>query len=104
MLVVIPNSQKCLDGQVYIVLKGLTILWSAHDLYHLKGEFEVGWFELHVVCRRDVKDEPEVDVDEVPLLTDQYVPIVPIFDLQDVADDTIGSLALDEILPGHLEV
>ena len=29
---------------------------------------------------------------------------MPILDLQDVADDTVGGLALDEVLPGHLEV
>lgn len=56
------------------------------------------------MSRRNIKDEAKVNVDEIAFIADQDVAIVAILDLEDVTDDTVGSLTFDEVLTRHLVV
>jgi hypothetical protein len=56
------------------------------------------------MARADIEDEPKINMDKVAFITDQDVPIMTVFDLEDVTDNTVSCLTLDEILPCHLVI
>ena len=57
----------------------------AHHFHKLRGELEGGALEAQVLGRA-AQDEAVVDVNEVALAVEQDVAVVPVLDLQDVAE------------------
>ncbi len=74
----------------------------AHHIHHLLREFKVG-LEAEVASRRTLEQEAEINVDDVALLIQHYIPVVSVFDLEEEAEDAVGGHALDEIPSGRLE-
>ena len=50
------------------------------------------------------KGERQTDVDDVALLVNHDVAVVPVLDLEQEPDDTVGCHRLDEVLPRRLEL
>ncbi len=81
----LPYREIRLHCLCYEELIGLCVHIPAHDIDELLGELEVGALEAHVLARRPVEDEPEVDVDDVAPIVDHDVAIVTVLDLKDIA-------------------
>mmetsp|Transcript_68226 Transcript_68226/g.162860 ORF Transcript_68226/g.162860 Transcript_68226/m.162860 type:complete len:229 (-) Transcript_68226:272-958(-) len=91
----LPRLQEPLDAQLPKVGKRPRVL-PAHHLDVFAGELEGGLFERHVP-RRVGKHEPEVDVHDVPVPCQQKVPVVTVFHLEEIAEDSVSRHALDEV-------
>lgn len=104
MLLVLPHHQECLDHQVQVQAERLTVDRPAHDFDHLLSQLEFGTFELHIPGRGDIEDKAEINVDEVALVVDEDVAVMPVLYLQDVRDNRVGRLRLYEIVAGLLEI
>jgi len=85
-------------------LVSFSLCISAQYIDELLGQLEIGRLEAHVFAGRPVEDESEVDVDEMALLIDHDIAIMSVLDLQDVADDAVGSETLGEIESCLLEL
>ena len=59
------------------------------QLRHLMAQLERGALEAHVAAGRDLQDEPEVDVHQVPPPVQQDVAVVPVLGLQQEARQRI---------------
>lgn len=103
MFVISSDSQKCSYSLINIVFECFTILRSTHDHYHLLGEFEIGWFKLHIPSRWYIKYESKVNMNQIPFVRYQYIPIMSILNLQYVWNNAVCSLTFYEILPSHLK-
>ena len=55
-----------------------------------KGHLEWCSLEAHVPAGRVGEHEPEIDVDQVPVPIDEDIPVMPIFDLEEVRDDRVA--------------
>ena len=69
---------------------------AAHDVDELGRQFEGRALEAEILGRRR-QDEAEIDVDDVALAVEEDVAVVPVLDLDQVADERVGGDALDEI-------
>mmetsp|Transcript_27462 Transcript_27462/g.47406 ORF Transcript_27462/g.47406 Transcript_27462/m.47406 type:complete len:345 (+) Transcript_27462:427-1461(+) len=101
---VLPAGEIRPDAQVHEVAKVLGVRATAHDLDHLLGELERSALKPEVAPRRDVEDEPEVDVYDVAIFIDEDVAVVAVLDLQDEADHRVGGHGQDEVAPRPLEI
>mmetsp|Transcript_26151 Transcript_26151/g.83517 ORF Transcript_26151/g.83517 Transcript_26151/m.83517 type:complete len:428 (-) Transcript_26151:486-1769(-) len=68
---------------------------AVHDLEQLPRELEGGGLEVDPPGGVG-EHEAKVDVDDVPLLVHEYVAVVPVLDLEDVAHNRVGRHALHE--------
>ena len=93
---VLPQLVEPLEEQPFEVVEQLGAL-ALEQLDVLARELEGGGLEVPVPGRRG-EDEPEVDVDDVPLVVDQEVAVVPVLDLEDVGQDAVGGEGLGEPL------
>ena len=100
----LPYREIRLHSLCYEELIGLCVHITAHDIDELLGELEVGALEPHVLARRPVEDEPEVDVDDVAPIVDHDVAIVTVLDLKDIAHYGVGWETLYEVQPRQLEL
>lgn len=99
-----PGDKEAFDYKVQIQLERLALETSAHDSDHFLGKFEIGFFELKVIGRRYVKNEPKINVYKIALFgVDEYIAIVPVLNLQDVRHYTVCSLGAYEVFSGLLE-
>ena len=90
-----PYKEKSFNTKV-LVEKEMLRIESAHNGNHFFSEFEVGIFKSEVVSWGNIENEAEVDVDDVATFIDEYVAVMPVFDLENVADDGVACLRLDE--------
>ena len=93
----LSHSQETMDNLLDEELVGLSLRTTTEYVNELLCELEVGRFESHISAWRPVEDEAEVDMDQMPLLVNHDISVVTIFDLQNIADDTVSSETLDEV-------
>lgn len=124
-----PNGQERLHTQLAEPLEGRRLHFAAHNHHHFVGQLHVR-LEAHVTARRWFKHEPEIyvqrgtkkvahwfsthmqtllystptDVYNVSVLVDHDVAVVPILDLQQIADHRVGGHWLDEIAACRLKL
>jgi len=77
---------------------------ASKDVDVLLGELEIYAFKTHILSRRPVKHEPKVNMDQMAVIVNHDVSVVPIFDLQDVGDYTVSGQTADEIVSGRSEL
>lgn len=104
MFEIIAHCKESFNGEIHIVLECFWFFWATHNLDHFNGEFEISRFEFHISCGRNIKDEPEIDMDQVAFVVDQNIAIMSIFNLKNVGYDGIGGLASNKVLACHLEI
>jgi hypothetical protein len=63
------------------------LLIPTDNVDELLGKLEIGRFKPHVFPGRPIKDEAEVNMNDVSPIVDHDVPIMSVLDLQDVADN-----------------
>ena len=96
---VLPAGQEGLDAQDFEVveeLRAFPVRIAVHHLKELSRELKRGGLEIDA-SRGVGQHEPEVYVHHVALLVQQDVAIVPVLDLQEVADDAIARHALNKV-------
>lgn len=85
VLLVLSGNQEAFNNQVHVQLKWLTVDLAPHDFDHLLGELEVCSFESQVARWRYIKNEAEVNVDDITFFfVYQNVPVMPVLYLQNV--------------------
>jgi len=83
--VITSSQEETFDDEGQVQLEWFRIGATSHDPNHLISQLEGCPLEFHVSSRRCLKDETKIDMNQVSLLfVDQYVSVVPIFDLNDV--------------------
>ena len=55
--------------------------------------------EAHTT-RRVTQHEPEIDMNDMALVIDEYIPIMSVFELQDIGDDAVGREGALECVDG----
>ena len=75
---------------------------AAHHLGELVRHLEGGWLEAQVLGRTR-QHEAVVDVDEVAVVVEEYVAVVAILDLEQVAGDRVAGAGGHEVLLGVQE-
>jgi hypothetical protein len=76
---------------------------APHQDHHLVTELERVGLELDP-ARTDVEQEPKVDVRDATAAVDHNVAVVPVLDLDDVAQERVRRHGLDKVGPGALKV
>ena len=75
----LSHSQEAMDNLFDEELVGFSLRTTTKYVNELLCELEVGRFESHISAWRPVKDEAEVNMDQMPLLIDHDISIVSIF-------------------------
>ena len=102
MVGVAARGEKGLDGELFEPAKGLRLGRAAHDGDHLGRELEGGALEADA-AGGDVKAEAKVNVQDVAGVVNHDVAVVPVLELQQVADHAVGGHALDKVAPRFLK-
>lgn len=100
LLCVLLQCEEALLHQFAVLAEVLGPV-AAENLDLLGCELERGLLELDALARRVRQEEAEVDVHDVAFNVDHDVPIVPVLDLQDVAQKRVGRQRLAKILPSQ---
>jgi hypothetical protein len=82
---VLSDSEVALNDHVFEKTERRSIGRSTQYVNKLLREFEGSTFKLHVFARRPIKDEAEVDVDQVTTFVNQNITVVSVFDLKNEA-------------------
>ena len=101
--IMLSHCEVSLYGISYIELIWFGLIVAAHNVDELFGQLEVCTFEPHVLARGPVEDEAEIDVNNVPCIIYHDVPIVPVFNLENVANHGVGRETFYEVKARHLE-
>jgi hypothetical protein len=99
----LADSQESFHAQLHEPHELFCIRFASHDINHFLAELERRIFEFEIAAWRNVENEPEVDVYNVPFVVHQNVSVVAILNLEDVGDDGIGCHTLYKIAAGGLE-
>ena len=73
-------------------------VFAAHHLHHLLRQLERRLLELDALAWGIREQEAEVDVKHMAFNVNQDVLVVPVFDLQDVADQAVSTERIREVL------
>ena len=77
-------------------------VFTTHDLHHLLRQLERSLLKLNTFARCVGQKETKINVEHMALNVNQNVFIVPVFNLQDIADQTVGAERVREVLQGLL--
>mmetsp|Transcript_33658 Transcript_33658/g.51947 ORF Transcript_33658/g.51947 Transcript_33658/m.51947 type:complete len:312 (-) Transcript_33658:3040-3975(-) len=72
---------------------------ASEHLNHFGGELEGSALELHSFSRGVREEESKVNMHDVPLDINKDVTVMSVLDLEDVAEQRVGSQRLAEVLP-----
>mmetsp|Transcript_8100 Transcript_8100/g.30425 ORF Transcript_8100/g.30425 Transcript_8100/m.30425 type:complete len:296 (-) Transcript_8100:718-1605(-) len=87
------------------IAEGLEVyaVWPTQQLHVLVGELEGRCFKTDVAAGRVPKHEPKINMNEVALVVQKDIAVVPILDLQHVAGNGVASKAPHKISPSVFE-
>ena len=78
----------------------LFVIWPAQHVNHVLCELKRhGLFHLDALAWRNTQQKSEVDVNQVALNVDHDVTVVPVFDLQNVADKRVRGQTVAKVIP-----
>ncbi|GIX64560.1 arginyl-tRNA synthetase family protein [Babesia caballi] len=97
------HAQERRDQQAHVALEARGPDAAQH-VGHVLGELEGGLLELHVGGGGGPQEEPEVDVQDVALAGDEQVAVVPVLDLEQVAEQRVAGQRVDEVVHGAVEL
>lgn len=69
---------------------------------HFLSKFDIR-LEAHVASGRALKQEPEINVNDVPSITDHDIPVMSVLDLKQPRHYAVTGHTFDKILPSVLE-
>lgn len=104
MLLIFSGNQEAFDHQIHVKFKWFTINLASHNFDHLVSEFEVCPFESQVTSWRNIKNETEINMNNVSLFfVYKNVAIMSVLYLQDVRYYWVSCLRFYKILTRFLE-
>mmetsp|Transcript_16760 Transcript_16760/g.25988 ORF Transcript_16760/g.25988 Transcript_16760/m.25988 type:complete len:493 (-) Transcript_16760:1573-3051(-) len=99
----LPCFEKAPNEQYLKVVEHFRVLFAAHHLNVFFGEFEGRRLKADVPARTVAEEKVKVNVNDAALRCQQDIAVVAVFDLQQVAHETVGRHRLDKVLLCQLE-
>jgi len=84
LLCVFSDGQETLHHSFDEKLVWFRFRISTQNIDEFLGELEISRFKAHIFARTPVKDETEVNVNQVTLLVNHDIPVVSVFYLQNI--------------------
>jgi hypothetical protein len=97
------QCKEALFQQLSVLCKCLAP-WTTQDFHLFHCQLKRCLLKLQTFARGVAKEESKINVHDVAFNVNQNVTIVSILDLEDVAQQRVGSQTLAEVVSGMLEL
>lgn len=92
------DSKIALNYHVFEQFKSWCIRGPTENVNEFLGKFECRTFKFHIFARRPVKNETEINMDQMAALIYENIAVMSVFNLKNETHNSVGSQTPDEVI------